>query len=163
MGKLARVSTGKSENVDKIYVTDQTLYSSTPAYGLAAMYVNQMYEDIILRKKKKNRNTEWLSFSLFYSIYSFKAFFVMEKNIYSLWQYEINGLVQHCKEQAVEEDLGSTGHWKATCTFQYKKTLTNLWLQAEILLLDPLIQTFIMLTEFAVLIVFVLEKLIYTK
>lgn len=67
----------------------------------------------------------------FYTMYAFKFYLSWKKkDKYSLWQSQINGWVQKCREQAAEEDVGSTGHRRAACMCQWKYMLTTLWLQA---------------------------------
>lgn len=95
---------------------------SVPAYRLAELYIHQRYIDIFLRK-----NQEWRVVELFFFLHNvlFQILFVRGKrDKYSLWQTKINGWVQKCREQAVEEDVGSTGHRRTACMCQWKYTLT---------------------------------------
>lgn len=161
MGKLASVSTSESENVDKNYVTVQTLHQYSSVQFGRAIHLSKIYRHI--PEKEPEMKSGWV-FSFFFLHYVlFQILFVMKKtDEYSLWHSQINGWVQKCREQAAEEDVGSTGHRRAVCTCQWKYTLTNLWLQAEILLLDSLIQTFTMLTVFALLTVLLMKKVNHT-
>lgn len=122
MGTLACVSTSQPENVCKKYVTVGALHQCSSVQIGKAVYPSKIYRHF--PEKEPGMKSGWDFFFFLHNVF-FQILFVRGKrDKYSLWQTKINGWVQKCREQAVEEDVGSTGHRRTACMCQWKYTLT---------------------------------------
>ena len=157
----ASVSTSEPENVDKNYVTVQTLHQYSSVQSGWTVHLSKIYRHI---PEKEPEMKNWLGLFFFFTPCTLSNPICHEKKKvkYSLWQSQINGCVQKCSEQAAEEDMGSTGHREQRVDASRNTELQTCDYRLNSCCWILLYRLFTMLTVFSVLVLLVMEKFNYT-